>query len=733
MNENIPERVVVAANFTVEPISKTLTSLLTKITGMHDLVFAPYNQIFGQLLDPASLFHTNRNGVNILFVRLEDLIESRGADIEYIRSKLDEIKSNAADLAKMLGVAERFSVPLFVFLCQASTGIQTDLELTTAFDGVEKVIHETASDFSNLFVFPTDYVASRYEVAAIDNPRANVLGHVPYTDSYMSALAVEAVRKIDAYRRSPLKVLVLDCDNTLWDGVVGEDGVEGIGCSEKRSFLQNFAVKQSESGMVVCLNSKNNEADVWEVFDKRTDMVLKKEHIVSSRINWLPKSENLRSIADELQLALDSFVFVDDDPVVCDEVRRNCPEALTVLLPLGSDDYCKFFEHLWIFDKLKITREDRERTRSYRDQGVRRELQSQAGDMTEFLASLKLVCEISELKSQDIPRVSQLTLRTNQFNSTTLRLSEADVRERISRDNKVIWTVRVSDRFGDYGLVGVVIFEVLQRSISVESFMLSCRVLGRGVEHQILKALGKKALVADREFVTLDYAPTAKNAPILNFLTEINEGLETADTGRVIYKVPAIVAVESSPRRAQIQEPSASIVGAELQTGMSSRVSDPDRFQVYIELANELSKSGYLSFNGISADLSRDTLRSEFRRAGTVTERTLTQIWERLLNANNIGIADNFFEIGGDSLVAVTLFLEIEEQFDRRLPISSLLDSPTIEKLARIIDFETDPTAWKYLVPIQVQGTKPPLFCMHAAGGNVLFYRDLATGLGNDQ
>lgn len=727
------ERIVIAANFTVEPLSDPLYRLLTKVSRVSEIEFAPYNQIFQQLLDPRSLFHTNRKGINVVFLRLEDLVDSRGVDIEFVRMRFDKIKANALELAKRFSAAERFSVPLFVFLCPASAGIQSDLELATAFAAIEDSIRETVANFSNLFVFGTDQIRSRYRIAKCHNPKGNVLGHLPYTTEFISALAAETARKIDAYHREPFKVLVLDCDNTLWDGVIGEDGVEGIGLSEKRLFLQNFAREQSEAGMVVCLISKNNESDVWEVFEKRNDMVLKKEHIVSARINWLPKSQNLKSIAEELQLGLNSFVFVDDDAAVCEEVRRNCPEVLTILLPSGSDDLHGFFDNLWVFDKLKITNEDRERTRSYQDRVRRAELQSQVSDMGEFIKSLELVCEISALSIEDIPRVSQLTLRTNQFNSMTIRLTEANIRTLISDGNRTVWTVRVRDRFGDYGLVGVVIFAEEQDSLTIESFMLSCRILGRGVEHQIVKELGKIALASDRRLVSFSYVPTKKNAPMLNFLTEICGQHKTNNDGQAIFTLPASIAVECAPRSDLAAELTHLVVHTQKPEDATEHMADRAPFQDYIELALSLSTNGSLILNETCHELSRDNLGSEFRAAQTDTEKKLTQIWEKVLSAKNIGTADNFFEIGGDSLVAVALFLEIEEQFGRSLPISSLIDAATIERLALLIELGPETPIWTYLVPIQPEGTRPPLFCMHAAGGNVLFYRDLAKGLGNDQ
>ncbi len=732
MKEANPDRIVISANFTIEPIEQSLRGILDMVPLEAEVAFAPYNQVFQQLLDPESLFSRNRKGLNVIYLRIEDLVDSRTAGLDVLKAQTTLIRSNASDLAKCLVSAERFDVPLFVFICPPSARITADSTLASDFSAIERELKDAVSPAANLYVFETSHLPSRYLIETVDNQKGNILGHIPYSGEFISALATETVRKFDALRRGPFKVLVLDCDNTLWDGIVGEDGVAGIVLSERRRFLQEFAVSQSESGMMVCLNSKNNEPDVWEVFDTREDMVLKREHIVSSRINWQPKSQNLRSLAEELQLGLDSFIFVDDDPAVCSEVRRNSPETFTIQLP-QEEDYSRFFDHLWAFDRLKITNEDKERTRSYQSEARRRELQEKTADISEFLKSLELVCDISDLNGADVPRVSQLTLRTNQFNSTTIRRTESEIHRLGAEKDKSVWTVRVSDRFGDYGLVGIVIFDERAESLEVESFILSCRVLGRGVEHEILRELGKKAGATDREFVSFKFVETAKNVPIRNFLNDVaGDPLKVAD-GVTVYRLPTSAARECAPRAKPAAPSAYSKSDAEMQVRHTTPPSHPHRFEAYLEIAEAFSKKGVLTIDRSTSELSRDNLRSEYRAPKTDTEQEMTRIWERILNTKNIGVADNFFEIGGDSMLAVTLFVEIEETFGRWLPLYHLIDSPTIEKLALRIEEDVDPNAFKYLVPLRADGSKPPLFCFHAAGGNVLNYIELANELGDDQ
>jgi FkbH-like protein len=715
--------IAIAANFTIEPILPFLGAYLDKLGLQHQIGVAPYNQIFQQLLDPSSLFYGNEQGVNVIFLRIEDLSDGDKG--------LDGLESNVEELAHALSHGEQFKAPVFVFVCPPSADGRDDISKSRRLEEFEALLIDRTGNVPNVHFFETRHLPSRYSIGSCDNSKGNELAHVPYTEDLYSALAVETVRRIDAHLRKPHKVIVLDCDNTLWDGVCGEDGTDGISFCDARLALQKFAVEQSREGMLVCLCSKNNEPDVWDVFDRRAEMPLKREHLVSWRINWEPKSSNLRSLADELQLGLDSFIFVDDDPAVCAEVRENCPEVFTFLLPQDTERIPSVLDHLWVFDRLKVTDEDRKRTEGYQREAARKRVKQESSDLATFLDGLGLVCEIAEIREDQIPRVSQLSFRTNQFNSTTLRRSEADVRKIVSDGKRQIWTVTVKDRFGDYGLVGVVSFEPTGEALCVDSFMLSCRALGRGVEHRILREIGSSALNKGIEFVDIEFRQTEKNIPIRKFLEEIAGSTKRDDGGSIIFRITAVAAAASAPNYN-------SAPAAETRSDSPRHIAREEYYtgaehSVYFEIAETLSQ-GILSQHSIGArPVDRPSLSAEYAPPRSETERKLLQIWEKLLNRTSIGVFDNFFELGGDSLLGVSLFVEIEERFGSALPLSALIESPTVVKLAEHLDGSAGQSGWKYLVPVQDGGDERPLFCMHAAGGNVLFYRDLAKELGSNQ
>jgi FkbH-like protein len=468
-----------------------------------------------------------------------------------------------------------------------------------------------------------------------------------------------------------------------------------------------------------------------EVFTQHPDMVLKIEHVVGHRINWSPKSQNIRALSEELNLGLDSFIFLDDDPAVCAEVRANCPEVLTVHLP-NAERIPRTLRHLWAFDRGKVTPEDAKRTKLYRGNVERERIRKSAPTFQNFLEGLELCIEINPPTEQDISRVAQLTLRTNQFNFTTTRQSESEIRQLIGDGEYYCLTVRVSDRFGDYGLVGAVMYREEQEAVCAESFLLSCRVLGRGVEHKIISQLGRIALERNLRYVELKLVPTTRNQVAREFLnTTLGKFCETANGG-FLYRIPAEQAVaikctESRPPTITQDDASAS---GRLPTGPYS----VQRAVALSRIASELHSvrailencSAVSAVQPLKAQASGDSPSDEL-------ELALAQIWEEVLGITQVSTKTDFEELGGDSLTAVRLFACIEERLGRSLPLTAIIHAPTVAQLAALLRDDQRPTLAACLVPLQPKGSNPPFYCMHAAGGNVLFYRDLARHLGDEQ
>ncbi|WP_392535306.1 amino acid adenylation domain-containing protein [Nostoc sp. C117] len=456
-----------------------------------------------------------------------------------------QLEQTVKDFGSALKTATtRSPIPYLVCICPPSP--TTDAANNTLHERMQELLAADLKDVSGMYLIKSQELTSTYPVKEYYDPYGDELGHIPYTPTFFCALGTILARKIFALQSSPHKVIALDCDHTLWSGICGEDGVGGVKINPPYRTLQEFIIAQQAAGKLICLCSKNEQEDVFAVFDQHPDMVLKRHHLVNWRINWESKSENLKALATELQLSLDSFIFIDDNPIECAEVRANCPEVLTLQLPEQPDRIPQFLEHYWAFDQLQTTQEDQQRTNLYQQNVQRQFLQQDSLSFSDFLAQLNLEIEISPMQNQQLSRVAQLTQRTNQFNLTTIRRSEAEIQQLCNLESLECRVVKVKDRFGDYGLVGLLLFESQENALSVDTFLLSCRVLGRGVEHKMLAYLGTLAQERGLERVELFYRPTKKNQPAWDFLVSIGRQFQQEKDGGWLFEFPSQTASESN-------------------------------------------------------------------------------------------------------------------------------------------------------------------------------------------
>ena len=317
---------------------------------------------------------------------------------------------------------------------------EADADLKAVLNEAEAALISDAGRLANVHVISSTSLLQRYPVSDYYDPHGHHAGHIPYTPACYAAIGTALVRTIYNLKRRPFKVIALDCDNTLWKGVCGEDGPLGVEVTAPYRALQEFMIGQMNAGMLLCLCSKNNEKDALDVFDQRSDMPLKREHLVSWRINWNSKSENIRSLAKELNLGLDSFIFVDDNPVDCADVEINCPGVLTLRLPENAESFPSFLNNIWAFDHASSTKEDQDRTRMYQESSQRERYREQTFSLKDFIEGLQLRVDVGEVTSDQLDRVSQLTFRTNQFNFTTIRRSKKEIEDLLSaRKPSGVW------------------------------------------------------------------------------------------------------------------------------------------------------------------------------------------------------------------------------------------------------------------------------------------------------
>ena len=505
-------RVVIAATFTAEAIASSL-KLWAKAFRLNLTVeFAGYNQIVQELLSPGSLFRGNRTGLNIVLTRPEDLLaEDRASSADAL---LDAIATFSREANGTLVVA---TLPPAVSKLVSLDRRQVDELRAEWSQKLSKLTDVVQLDFAG--------VVEEIGVAAAGQTDHEVIARSPYSANVYRELGIQIARLVRQRRVAPAKVIAVDADGVLWGGVIAEEGLQGIHLGTDhpgRSFrlFQQYLKSLKAQGQLLVLVSRNQPEDVWKVFDQHPGMVLRREDFAAARINWLPKSQNVKDLARELNLGLDSFVFIDDDVANRLEMEAHAPGVTVIPLPVDATQYVPMISRLWRFDAPQLTAEDQNRTQMMQQEQERKRLQESAGDFHSYLQSLSLRVTMRRASEVDLPRVAQLTQKTNQFNLSLKRRSTSELGA--LGDCFSIQVIEASDRFGDYGLVGVCILEHPVRAGEphlLDTLLMSCRVLGRGVEEATLHGLADLVQAAGGDRLSAPLIVGPRNQPVSEFLT----------------------------------------------------------------------------------------------------------------------------------------------------------------------------------------------------------------------
>jgi FkbH-like protein len=390
--------------------------------------------------------------------------------------------------------------------------------------GLNQRLAALCGTISDCVFFDVDRLAARHGRARWRDARMFLASRLAVAADSFRDYARGLVRTFATMYRAPRKVLCTDLDNTLWGGVLGEDGPEGIATGSAfpgNYYLeyQKYLKQLSSRGILLAIVSKNNEDDVREAFNVRAaDLALNLESFVALKINWNEKADSIRELARELSLGLDSFVFVDDNAVECEAVRQQLPEVVVVEAPAAEPwRLVEVLSEQPFFDAAVVTGDDMHRAEEYRAQARRAELASSMGSRDEFLASLAIVCSFQSALDAPLARAVQLLAKTNQFNLTTRRRSAAEVAEFAAAAGGQAVVVRVRDRFGDAGVVGLALARRQGDACYIDSLLLSCRVIGRGIESALLAYVGEEAARAGAKRLVGEFIATKKNAPCAGF------------------------------------------------------------------------------------------------------------------------------------------------------------------------------------------------------------------------
>jgi FkbH-like protein len=435
-------------------------------------------------------------------------------------------------------------------------------------ESIENLNSSLRDSFKNnkqIFVFDYNSFCSRVGKDNVLDYKMYYLGDIKLRPQFVPLLSKEYMKYIFAIAYKTKKCIVLDLDNTLWGGVIGESGIEGINLgptAQGRSFLefQQCLLSLYNKGIILAVNSKNNPGDALEVIRSHPYMILRENHFAAMRINWNNKVENMKSIADELNIGLESFVFFDDDHMNREMVNEFLPEVTVVDMPKDPSLYINTLINLNLFDSLLLTKEDLKKGEMYFADKQRRELVKTAINLSDYLTILDITVFLERANKENIPRISQLTQKTNQFNTTTRRYTEEAIMNFAQSNKFLIVAIRVTDKFGDNGLTGLSIVEKNNFIWRIDSFLLSCRILGRRVEEALLAYIIMEAKKEGVNFLHGEFILSKKNEPASQFYknngfikSKVDGGAETWELDlKIDFPYPNFIKIEYENKKLTI-------------------------------------------------------------------------------------------------------------------------------------------------------------------------------------
>ena len=531
-------RTFIVRSVTVEPLLPYLQTAALLSGFLLDLTIGGFGSYVDDLLSPAGAVASLNPDLLLIVLDLED-IAGHLPDLcaDGIGSAVDaEITSSVQHLAHLLRSVRanskaRIVLQGFVIPHISSLGQVADANLPHSLPrAVHRLNDQLAvlcASLSDCIFFDVDAIAAQHGRARWADHRLFLASRLPVAAANFALYTRALVRSLSALYKPARKVLCTDLDNTLWGGVLGEEGVQGIVTGSTFPgtpfyLYQRYLKQLASRGILLAAISKNNETDVREAFTARAaDLALTLDDFVALKISWNEKSQSLRELAQELSLGLDSFVFVDDNPVESEAIRQQLPEVAIVEAPVAEPwRLLDLLADQPFFDALRVTADDRNRLTDYKAQAQRASLEASAGGRDEFLASLGIICTFQSALEAPLARSVQLLAKTNQFNVTTRRHSASDLEALAADPAGHAIVVRVRDRFGDAGVVGLALARTQAETCVIDSLLLSCRVIGRGIETALLAQIAQHAAHLGATRLIGEFIPSKKNAPAASFFAD---------------------------------------------------------------------------------------------------------------------------------------------------------------------------------------------------------------------
>lgn len=492
-----------AGTFTVDPLTRHLkTHLSEKNIDVSDFFVAPYNQLAQLSFNPKILLGGTPDYL-IIFWRLEDIgFEELDNFIGTIKTLRDNYKGTL-----IVSDAPYPSTPEF----DVHDLHQDNITYLRAVD----IFVSSIQSIDNVKILNLSGLMQETGSKNAHDVRKWYLYKQPYTEEFWQNISEQCSRIIAAQKTAAKKCIVLDCDGTLWGGIIGEDGLGGIELGQDfpgAAFtdFQKHLIHLRSKGLFLAIASKNNEEDVFEVFDKHDAMILKRDHISAWQVHWNSKADSLQVIANELNIGLDAVVFVDDNAKEIAEVQERIPEVTCLQVPEEEAELPALLVNTGLFDIAELTEEDKKRADMILAE-TKRKTASTAMSEEDFIKSLELKIDVFEAQEQHLGRITQLINKTNQFNVTTIRRTADEVQALSNDDNTILLGMNISDRFGDYGLVGVTILKKSGSDWELDTLLMSCRVLGRKAETSLIAKSAEAAANKNGKRLIGTYVPTPKN------------------------------------------------------------------------------------------------------------------------------------------------------------------------------------------------------------------------------
>jgi len=528
-------KVAILSSFTLNGLNEILHVKCSELGIRYQSYLAGYNQYNQEFLNSQSDFYKFSPDVTFLVLDIRNFLgdnfhfpynlsdDERKSLVKEKIHHLENIIQNFEKNSNSKLVITNFNIPSY-----SPNGI---IESKSVFgfhemiEEINKLLRNISKNNNSVYIYDFNQFISKYGEKNVFDYRQFHVGDIQIALNFVPHFGDELMGFIKPITGTNRKCIVLDLDNTIWGGIVGEDGFEGIQLdhtSNGKAFVdfQKELLSLWNQGVILAINSKNNFDDAMKVIREHPNMILREKNFASIQINWNDKAHNIKQITDEINIGLNSIVFFDDDKLNRERIRQEFPDVLTVELPDDPSQFSTILKDLNDFNVLQRTDEDVKRGQMYAQQRERKKLENSISSLDDFLQQLDIKVKMKKSNEFLIPRISQLTLKTNQFNLTTKRYQEEEIRTLANDKKFIVGCAQVLDKFGDNGITNVYIINKEDKTWIIDTFLLSCRVMGRGVEDAILSEILKDAKQNGISQIKAEFIPTQKNMPAENFLSD---------------------------------------------------------------------------------------------------------------------------------------------------------------------------------------------------------------------